>query len=396
MPNTARGAVASKEGLMIPGGHKSVGDCASTTTMQSTTLPNAKKMRAFRLFRSKRKAHKDIVDLSEKTPKISNVTSNGERPFGLDYDDDDTFDRIDEEEEQNSILSSTDAPLSPPSSAVVSPLEKKTKFSMIKTSWFCRTSHFERMCDAAFDIVDADGSGAVDSNELYSGLLLIHLKLGTYAGPAACRPLSRECCQATFEKFDVDRSGTLDRVEFRHVMQVLFANVVFRVAVQWAMTLMSMFSLVLLHAMVISISLTLVRVAFFSLFDFFFKPVVPFLAQTILDGIISIVAEISEAIASLDEHSNLANSTEIFLESTASWCVDQTPEPFVHLTSQISYVFKQIPEAVWSAVPLTILSTILGICVVPWTIFQIDDFFQRIADRRSAAAAAAGAKQKSS
>lgn len=250
MPNPAPRTVVSKEGL-IPGGHKSAGDNATTVSSSSTAPSNAKKMRAFRLFRSKRKRRKDIVDLSEKTPKISNVTSNGAHPFYVDCDDDDTFDRIEEEEEEkNSILSSTDVPLSPPSnSGNFSSSEKKTKSSKIKTSWFCRTSHFERMCDAAFDIVDADGSGAVDSNELYSGLLLIHLKLGTYAGPAACRPLSRERCQATFEKFDVDRSGTLDREEFRHVMQVLFANVVFRVAVQWAMTLMSMFSMVLCHAM---------------------------------------------------------------------------------------------------------------------------------------------------
>jgi hypothetical protein len=130
-------------------------------------------------------------------------------------------------------------------------------------------------------------------------------------------------------------------------------------------------------------------------FSFFL--VVPFLARTILDGILFVMAEISQAIANLDEQSNLANSTEIFLESTASWCVDQTPEPFVLLTSKITHVMNQIPDAVWSAVPLTILSTILGICVVPWTIFQIDDFFQRIADRKAArTAAAARQKQKAS
>ena len=43
------------------------------------------------------------------------------------------------------------------------------------------------MADTAFDLVDADKSGSVDEKELYSGLLLIHLKLGCYAGPAACK-----------------------------------------------------------------------------------------------------------------------------------------------------------------------------------------------------------------
>lgn len=56
-----------------------------------------------------------------------------------------------------------------------------------KRSFFTRTKFFRDMTGAAFEMIDADGSGEVDEKELYSGLLLIHLKLGTYAGPAACR-----------------------------------------------------------------------------------------------------------------------------------------------------------------------------------------------------------------
>ena len=42
-----------------------------------------------------------------------------------------------------------------------------------------------------------------------------------------------------------------------------------------------------------------------------------------------------------------------------------------------------IPDSVWNAVPLTLVSTILGIVVVPWCIFQVDDFFQRLADTKA-------------
>jgi len=56
-----------------------------------------------------------------------------------------------------------------------------------RSSFLCRTKFFKDMVASAFELVDADGSGEVDEKELYSGLLLIHLKLGTYAGPAACR-----------------------------------------------------------------------------------------------------------------------------------------------------------------------------------------------------------------
>lgn len=57
----------------------------------------------------------------------------------------------------------------------------------LKASWLARRKFFVKMADQAFELVDADGSGDVDEKELYSGLLLIHLKLGCYAGPAACR-----------------------------------------------------------------------------------------------------------------------------------------------------------------------------------------------------------------
>jgi hypothetical protein len=56
------------------------------------------------------------------------------------------------------------------------------------------------MSNAAFAVVDADESGEVDEKELYSGLLLIHLKLGCYAGPAACRPVDRQRLHAVFQK----------------------------------------------------------------------------------------------------------------------------------------------------------------------------------------------------
>mmetsp|Transcript_23285 Transcript_23285/g.64961 ORF Transcript_23285/g.64961 Transcript_23285/m.64961 type:complete len:215 (+) Transcript_23285:237-881(+) len=56
-----------------------------------------------------------------------------------------------------------------------------------KASWLCRTRYFRNLCNNAFELIDTDGSGEVDEKELYSGLLLIHLKLGTMAGPAACK-----------------------------------------------------------------------------------------------------------------------------------------------------------------------------------------------------------------
>ena len=66
-------------------------------------------------------------------------------------------------------------------------------------SWLSRTKYFRNLSNWAFDVVDTDGSGSVDEKELYAGLLLIHLKLGSYAGPAACKVGSNEI---TFARTD--------------------------------------------------------------------------------------------------------------------------------------------------------------------------------------------------
>lgn len=56
-----------------------------------------------------------------------------------------------------------------------------------KTSWLTQTKHFQRAIDASFDMVDEDKSGFVTLDELYAGLLLIHLKFAVYVGAPACR-----------------------------------------------------------------------------------------------------------------------------------------------------------------------------------------------------------------
>ena len=226
-----------------------------------------------------------------------------------------------------------------------------------KAAWFCRTAYFTKLCDTAFDVVDADHSGCVDVTELYSGLLLIHLKLGTYAGPAACRPLSRDRCRAIFEKMDADHSGTLDRDEFRSVMMVLFSNVVLRVLVQWSMTLM----------------------------------IVPLVAKMTLDALLRAVMWGFNFVATLDEDYELADDMEMTMEAAWDKVVRWSPEIVVRHASNAYYYLSMIPPSVWEALPLTILSTILGIVVVPWCIFQVDDFFQTIADRRAAKALRANA-----
>jgi hypothetical protein len=116
-------------------------------------------------------------------------------------------------------------------------LQSKSK-PRLPSSWLTRSKRFRKWCEWAFELIDTDKTNSVDEKELYSGLLLIHLKLGTYAGPAACRPLGRERCHAVFQKMDLDGSGHLDFDEFQQVMSVLFGNILLRVLAQWSLTIM--------------------------------------------------------------------------------------------------------------------------------------------------------------
>jgi Ca2+-binding EF-hand superfamily protein len=220
-------------------------------------------------------------------------------------------------------------------------------------SWFCRTKYFQQMCDTAFDGIDVDGSGEVDAKELYSGLLLIHLKMGCYAGPAACKPLSRERVQTVFAQYDVDNSGCLDREEFRSVMTVLFGNVFFRVLVQWSMTLLF----------------------------------VPMIAQWIVDGAQYLCQSFWLLITSLDEQYKFVDDVEESIERVAVLAMHQFAfvnpytDPLVPYAEQAKRYVEMVPESVWEAIPKAIVSTVLGMVVVPWCIFKVDDFFQKFAEK---------------
>jgi Ca2+-binding EF-hand superfamily protein len=204
------------------------------------------------------------------------------------------------------------------------------------------------MSNAAFAVVDADESGEVDEKELYSGLLLIHLKLGCYAGPAACRPVDRQRVRAVFQKMDVDHSGTLDRDEFREVMMVLCSNIFTRVLVQWSMTLM----------------------------------IVPLVAQYMLNALYLIHATFWNVVTDLDEYSPVMDNIELAIESARDAIASKLPRVLVATYHLIMKLLDKVPTSVWNTVPLTLLSCVLGCLAVPYMIFKIDDYFQEVAEKK--------------
>ena len=64
-------------------------------------------------------------------------------------------------------------------------IERENEIPIV--SKFLQSKHFVKYCDIAFDLVDSNGDDVIDETELYAGLLLIHLKLGSFLGPAACK-----------------------------------------------------------------------------------------------------------------------------------------------------------------------------------------------------------------
>ena len=105
------------------------------------------------------------------------------------------------------------------------------------TSVLTRSKAFKKMVIKTFNDIDTDNSGTIDREELYTGLLLIHLKLATYVGPAATKILSREQVYAIFDTLDIDSTGTLDEKQFVYVMTILCSQIASRIAITTGLTL---------------------------------------------------------------------------------------------------------------------------------------------------------------
>jgi hypothetical protein len=150
---------------------------------------------------------------------------------------------------------------------------------------------------------------------------------------------------------DKDKSGALDKKEFELVMMVLFGNVLLRVVFQYSCTLM----------------------------------IVPLVANTILNFLARSFTTTVTFLQNMDQHSQVADTFELFLERLvdAFWGMlgRVTPNVIQHGGSHLAGLLQSIPSSVWAALPLTLLSTVLGLMIVPWSLMQIDDWFQSLADK---------------
>jgi len=76
--------------------------------------------------------------------------------------------------------------------------------------------------EKAFNTVDVDQSGSVDSKELELAVTTLYAEINKYVRVKRPR---RQQIQSYVDKIDVDRDGTLDRAEFNVVMKLMCENV---------------------------------------------------------------------------------------------------------------------------------------------------------------------------
>jgi hypothetical protein len=97
---------------------------------------------------------------------------------------------------------------------------------------------FQRLVHWAFSVCDNDGTGELGKAELFAGLLLVHLNLAKYAGPAACYPPSRHTVNQLFDAADANRNGGIDETEFSVIMGICCAQILSRIAVYYAILIL--------------------------------------------------------------------------------------------------------------------------------------------------------------
>ncbi|GMI22521.1 hypothetical protein TeGR_g6428, partial [Tetraparma gracilis] len=201
-----------------------------------------------------------------------------------------------------------------------SPVAPPPRPSLLLRSRFVRSR-----AASIFRQLDADRSGSLSAGELYAGVLLLHLELAKYLGPAACKPPSRAVVAELFEAYDRDHSADLDEHEFVDLSLLLLSNIATRVLFQFAMTLF----------------------------------LVPHFAPRVLHRLLLLVAELRAA----DPYSLLSSASAFYAGAVL-------PLPYVPLL--LSYV----P----ATMALTVVSSVLVMIIVPAVLDAIDGCSVRLGE----------------
>jgi len=219
------------------------------------------------------------------------------------------------------------------------------KKSSSRLSWFTKTSYFQKAIDSSFDTIDTDKSGDVTLEELYAGLLLIHLKLAVYAGAPACRPASKEYVTEIFHLLDTDDSGTLTKEEFGTVMKILYSQVFTRIMIQWGLTLM----------------------------------IVPIISQYIIKYTTLLYFIAHEFWKDIDDE---LDPLQRFLWNLwGAFTLHVMPSWLDRVLACIATAFQKVPKGIWKSMPYTFLTLAQTSVALPYALNKVEEFFRRVAHK---------------
>lgn len=102
-----------------------------------------------------------------------------------------------------------------------------------------RTNAFHKLVHWSFQQCDTNCSGQIQKEELYTGILLVHLQLAKYAGVAACYPPSRTTIYKLFDASDHNESGYIEEMEFTNIMIVACTQITSRIIVYYTIIILS-------------------------------------------------------------------------------------------------------------------------------------------------------------
>lgn len=95
---------------------------------------------------------------------------------------------------------------------------------------------FRGLTKWAFETCDVNGNGDVGREELYAGILLVHLQLAKYVGVAACQPLNYTQVDELFEL--ANQEGAIKLQDFEDIVVMSFGRISSRIMVYYTMLLL--------------------------------------------------------------------------------------------------------------------------------------------------------------
>jgi hypothetical protein len=215
-----------------------------------------------------------------------------------------------------------------------------------KTSFLATSKYFHKLVNWAFDVVDIDQSGHVDKKELYSGLILIHLKLASYLGPAACRPASRKHVYEIFDLIDFNNSGKLNRVEFGTVMLLFLPQIITRV---------------LLHMMMAII-------------------IIPFLSRYIVTSLVHVQVFSTQIFSEVNESKVVKEAIWQHIQYVFEFIV---PAGILRFAMKMKiYVQHFLAGEQADTFIFTMIGILLGMILLPWILSQCDELYEYLAHKK--------------